>query len=129
MIVKMSEKEYKQKKDEYIFSISKNGLISTNPVNGKSYLFRTVLDKGFSKYMKISTVSEEFMRLVIAEASGEILTFIEDSVTVPDDIPVQPVSEEVLNEEIKEVKENLKLKFGEYDLVYGFQDHQGFVSY
>lgn len=129
MIVKMSKEEYKQKKDEYIFSVSKNGLISTNPVNGKSYLFRNTLDKGFIKFMKATTASEEFMRLVIAEAKGEILTFIEDSVTVPDDIPVQPVSEEVLNEEIKEVKENLKLKFGEYDLVYGFQDHQGFVSY
>lgn len=132
MIVKMSEREYNDLKEELIYSVSKNGLISTNPMEGKSYLFRTPMDKGFKSYIKIMNVPlvEEFLRLLMVEASGEVMTFIEDSIEVPDEIPSPPpVSEEVLKEEVEEVKVRIVHEFREADFVYGFEDHKGFQSY
>lgn len=136
MIVKMSEVAYKKLKEVYIYDISKNGLVSTKPINGKSYLFRSTVDGAYQRYLKVTGASEEFLRVVLTEARGDVLTFIESPETkdviveVKDEnILPQPTPPEVIEAEVKEVSERIVHEFRGVDVDFEWQDYEGFQSY
>jgi hypothetical protein len=86
----MNRETYEQLKEQYIYSISKNGLISTKAIDKKSYLFRSEDDKTFKTFLfKIGETNKRFLMMVLREARGMEIIFA-------DEIPDAPVPDVVL---------------------------------
>ena len=139
----MTRAKYYDLKEKYIYKIMRStGLISTKAIDGNSYLFRSTDDKGYSEYIKVNPGIEEFLKLVIADAKGEVLKFVElvekdgetkvvNEIEVNEDTSTpKPVPVDDLERDIEELKRDI-IKFQpDTTVVYGFEDYDGkFHSY
>lgn len=113
----MKRETYNELKDKYIYSISKNGLITTNSIDKKSYLFRSENDKPFKTFLfLIGENNKRFLMMVLREARGMNI-FFSDDIQVYQNEPAPdttldplPDPEPIPNiqEEIKEIETQLK---------------------
>lgn len=120
----MTKEQYENSKEKYIYKITKNGLIITTAINNKAYMFRNTEDKIFEKYLTVTDASEEFLKLVIAEAQGRVFSFDDDKEVeevVQDDDSSKEVEVVDITEELKEVKD--KLEFQGIELIHNFKDY------
>lgn len=118
----MNEETYNELKEKYIYSISKNGLITTKAIDKKSYLFRSENDTSYMTFLfLIGENNVMFLKMVLREARGMDLSFY-------DDIPLVPILEPLpdpeplpdMKAEIKEIEEQLKKDNPDVELISPF---------
>jgi len=119
----MNKETYEQLKEQYIYNISKNGLISTKAIDRKSYMFRSENDKTFKTFLfKIGETNKRFLMMVLREARGMDIIFSDDipDVPVPDVVleslpDPEPIPD--IQNEVQEVMEQLKKDDPEVELI------------